>query len=222
MNKEIFIRSLQERILILDGGMGTMIQGFKLNEQDYRGDRFADFPGQLKGNNDLLCITRPDVIKSIHRQYLDAGADIFATNTFNANAISMEDYAMQEFVREINLAAGKLGREVADEFMAEHPDRTIFVAGSIGPTNKTASMSPDVSNPAYRAVTYKDVYKAYKEQVEALVDGGVDIILFETTFDTLNVKAGLEAAETVLKEKGKELPIMLSLTLSAQGFPVRH
>ena len=181
--------------------MGTMIQGFKLNEQDYRGDRFADFPGQLKGNNDLLCITRPDVIKSIHRQYLDAGADIFATNTFNANAISMEDYAMQEYVREINLAAGKLGREVADEFMAEHPDRTVFVAGSIGPTNKTASMSPDVSNPAYRAVTYKDVYKAYKEQVEALIDGGVDLILFETTFDTLNVKAGLEAAETALKEK---------------------
>ncbi len=217
MTKELFIRSLQERILILDGGMGTMIQGFKLNEQDYRGDRFADFPGQLKGNNDLLCITRPDVIKSIHRQYLDAGADIFATNTFNANAISMEDYAMQEYVREINLAAGKLGREVADEFMAEHPDRTIFVAGSIGPTNKTASMSPDVSNPAYRAVTYKDVYKAYKEQVEALIDSGVDLILFETTFDTLNVKAGLEAAETALKEKGKDLPIMLSLTLSAQG-----
>ena len=217
MTKELFIRSLQERILILDGGMGTMIQGFKLNEQDYRGDRFADFPGQLKGNNDLLCITRPDVIKSIHRQYLDAGADIFATNTFNANAISMEDYAMQEYVREINLAAGKLGREVADEFMAEHPDRTVFVAGSIGPTNKTASMSPDVSNPAYRAVTYKDVYKAYKEQVEALIDSGVDLILFETTFDTLNVKAGLEAAETALKEKGKDLPIMLSLTLSAQG-----
>ena len=217
MTKETFIRSLQERILILDGGMGTMIQGFKLNEQDYRGDRFSDFPGQLKGNNDLLCITRPDVIKSIHRQYLDAGADIFATNTFNANAISMEDYAMQEYVREINRTAGKLGREVADTFMAEHPDRTIFVAGSIGPTNKTASMSPDVSNPAYRAVTYKDVYKAYKEQIDALVDGGVDIILFETTFDTLNVKAGLEAAETVLKEKGKDLPIMLSLTLSAQG-----
>lgn len=217
MNKETFIRSLQERILILDGGMGTMIQGFHLTEQDYRGHRFADFPGQLKGNNDLLCITRPDVIKSIHRQYLDAGADIFATNTFNANAISMEDYAMQEYVREINLAAGKLSREVADHFMAQHPGRTVFVAGSVGPTNKTASMSPDVSNPAYRAVTYKDVYKAYKEQVEALVDGGVDIILFETTFDILNVKAGLEAAETVLREKGKDLPIMLSLTLSAQG-----
>lgn len=171
----------------------------------------------MKGNNDLLCITRPDVIQSIHRQYLDAGADIFATNTFNANAISMADYAMEAYVREINLAAGRLSREVADTYMAEHPDRTIFVAGSIGPTNKTASMSPDVSDPAYRAVTYKDLYNAYKEQVEGLVDGGVDIILFETTFDTLNVKAGLEAAEVVLKEKEKDLPIMLSLTLSAQG-----
>lgn len=217
MNKERFLRLLNERILILDGGMGTMIQGFKLNEQDYRGERFADFPGQLKGNNDLLCITRPDVIQSIHRQYLDAGADIFATNTFNANAISMADYAMEAYVREINLAAGRLSREVADTYMMEHPDRTIFVAGSIGPTNKTASMSPDVSDPAYRAVTYKDLYTAYKEQIEGLIDGGVDIILFETTFDTLNVKAGLEAAEVVLREKGKDLPIMLSLTLSAQG-----
>lgn len=217
MNKERFLRLLNERILILDGGMGTMIQGFKLNEQDYRGERFADFSGQLKGNNDLLCITRPDVIQSIHRQYLDAGADIFATNTFNANAISMADYAMETYVREINLAAGRLSREVADTYMMEHPDRTIFVAGSIGPTNKTASMSPDVSDPAYRAVTYKDLYTAYKEQIEGLIDGGVDIILFETTFDTLNVKAGLEAAEVVLREKGKDLPIMLSLTLSAQG-----
>lgn len=217
MNKERFLRLLNERILILDGGMGTMIQSFKLNEQDYRGERFADFPGQLKGNNDLLCITRPDVIQSIHRQYLEAGADIFATNTFNANAISMADYGMADYVREINLAAGKLSREVADSYMVEHPDRTIFVAGSIGPTNKTASMSPNVSDPAYRAVTYKDLYAAYKEQIESLVDSGVDIVLFETAFDTLNVKAGLEAAEVVLKEKGEDLPIMLSLTLSAQG-----
>lgn len=217
MNKERFLRLLGERILILDGGMGTMIQGFKLNEQDYRGERFADFPGQLRGNNDLLCITRPDVIQSIHRQYLDAGADIFATNTFNANVISMADYGMEAYVREMNVAAGRLAREVADTFMVEHPERKVFVAGSVGPTNKTASMSPDVSNPAYRAVTYTDLYNAYKEQVEGLVDGGVDIILFETTFDTLNVKAGLEAAEVVLKEKKKDLPIMLSLTLAAQG-----
>ncbi|MBP3517676.1 MAG: methionine synthase [Parabacteroides sp.] len=217
MDKEIFLNLLKERILILDGGMGTMVQGFKLTEKDYRGEQFAAWTSDLKGNNDLLCITRPDVVKSIHRQYLDAGADIFTTNTFNANAISMEDYGMQGQVRNINLAAGRLAREVADGFMAEHPERTIFVAGSVGPTNKTASMSPDVSDPAYRAVTYLDLYAAYKEQVDALVDGGVDLVLFETTFDTLNVKAGLEAAETVLKEKGKDLPIMLSLTLSAQG-----
>ncbi len=201
----------------MDGGMGTMIQSFKLTEADYRGERFARFPGVLKGNNDILCLTRPDVIASIHRQYLDAGADIFTTNTFNANAVSMEDYGMGEFVREMNLAAARLARGVADEFMEDNPGRKVFVAGSVGPTNKTASMSPDVSNPAYRSVTYKDLYKAYKEQVEALVDGGVDIILFETTFDTLNVKAGLEAATAVLGERGADLPIMLSLTLSAQG-----
>ena len=217
MNKETFLNLLQERILLLDGGMGTMIQGYHLTEADYRGERFASFPGMLKGNNDLLSITRPDVIRDIHRQYLDAGADIFTTNTFNANAISMEDYGMSNCVREMNLASARLGRELADSYMKEYPEKTIFVAGSVGPTNKTASMSPDVSNPAYRAVTYRDLYAAYKEQVEALVDGGVDIILFETTFDTLNAKAGLEAAEVVLKEKGVDLPIMLSLTLAGQG-----
>lgn len=217
MTKNRLTELLKERILILDGGLGTMIQGFKLSEEDYRGARFADYPTSLKGNNDLLCITRPDVIKNIHRQYLDAGADICATNTFNATSISMADYSMQGYVREINLAAAALAREVADAFMAEHPGREVFVAGSIGPTNKTASMSPDVNNPAYRAVTYTDLYESYKEQVEALIDGGVDILLFETTFDTLNVKAGLEAAETALREKGKDLPIMLSLTLAAQG-----
>ncbi|WP_080904822.1 methionine synthase [Parabacteroides sp. Marseille-P3160] len=215
--REAFIKLLQERILILDGGMGTMIQGFKLSEADYRGERFADFPGSLKGNNDLLCITQPEIIASIHRQYLDAGADIFSTNTFNANAISMEDYGMQSYVREMNLAAGKLSRALVDDYTKEHPERTVFIAGSIGPTNKTASMSPDVSDPAYRAVTYMDLYRAYKEQVEGLVDGGVDIILFETTFDTLNVKAGLEAADTVMKEKNLDLPIMLSLTLTGLG-----
>lgn len=217
MHKQLFLDLLKERILILDGGMGTMIQQYKLTEGDYRGERFASLPGQLKGNNDMLCVSRPDIIKTIHRQYLDAGADIFATNTFNANAISMEDYGMGEYVREINLAAGKLGREVADGFMAQYPGKQVFVAGSVGPTNKTASISPDVNDPAYRAVTYDDIYNAYKEQVEALVDGGVDIILFETTFDTLNVKAGLDAAETVLLEKQKDLPVMLSLTLSSQG-----
>ncbi|MDD3256012.1 MAG: methionine synthase [Parabacteroides sp.] len=217
MNKQTFLRLLEERILILDGGMGTMIQGYRLGENDYRGTRFADIPGQVKGNNDMLSVTQPEIIKTIHRQYLEAGADIFSTNTFNANGISMAEYGMQSYVREINLGAAGIAREVADAFMKEHPDKTIFVAGSVGPTNKTASMSPDVSNPAYRAVSYMDLYNVYKEQVEALVDGGVDIILFETTFDTLNVKAGLEAAEVVLKEKGKDLPIMLSLTLAGQG-----
>ena len=153
MNKETFLNLLQERILLLDGGMGTMIQGYHLTEADYRGERFASFPGMLKGNNDLLSITRPDVIRDIHRQYLDAGADIFTTNTFNANAISMEDYGMSDYVREMNLASARLGRELADSYMKEYPEKTIFVAGSVGPTNKTASMSPDVSNPAYRAVT---------------------------------------------------------------------
>ena len=208
---------LAERILILDGGLGTMIQGFRLTEEDYRGERFASFDGQLRGNNDLLNITRPDVISNIHRQYLDAGADIFSTNTFNANAISMEDYGMASLVREINLAAGQLSRKLADDYMQEHPDRTVFVAGSIGPTNKTASMSPDVNDPAFRAVSYADLYDAYHEQVEALIDGGVDILLFETAFDTLNVKAGLDAAIRTMQEKRQEWPIMLSLTLSGKG-----
>ncbi len=217
MAKKTIQQLLEERILILDGGMGTMIQSFKLTEDDYRGERFTAFPGQLKGNNDLLNITRPDVISAIHRQYLDAGADIFTTNTFNANAVSMEDYGMQSLVREMNLAAGKLTRELADEYMAEYPHRTVFVAGSLGPTNKTASMSPDVNDPAFRAISYMDLFDAYHEQVKALVDGGVDLILFETTFDTLNVKAGLEAAVQVMREADRKLPIMLSLTLSGKG-----
>lgn len=217
MSRKIFEQSVKERILILDGGMGTMVQRFNLSEEDYRGERFARFPGQLKGNNDMLCLTRPDVIRSIHREYLDAGADIITTNTFNATAISMEDYGMQEYVAEINRAAGKLARQAADDFMKEHPGKHVFVAGSVGPTNKTASMSPDVNDPAYRAVTYTDLYKAYKEQVENLIEGGVDILLFETVFDTLNVKAGLEAADKAIKKSGKDIPVMLSLTLSGQG-----
>lgn len=216
MTRSAFERLLRERILVLDGGLGTMIQRFKLTEQDYRGERFTDFPGQLKGNNDLLNITRPDVLKEIHTQYMEAGADIVTTNTFNANVISMADYGTQAYVGEINRAGARLVREAANTYTAR-TGRPIWVAGSIGPTNKTASMSPDVSDPAYRAVTYADLYVAYKEQIEALVEGGVDIILFETTFDTLNVKAGLEAAEVVLQERQADLPIMLSLTLSAQG-----
>lgn len=216
MTRSAFERLLRERILVLDGGLGTMIQRFKLTEQDYRGERFADFPGQLKGNNDLLNITRPDVLRDIHTQYMEAGADIVTTNTFNANVISMADYGTQAYVGEINRAGARLVREAANAYTAR-TGRAILVAGSVGPTNKTASMSPDVSDPAYRAVTYTDLYAAYKAQIEALVEGGVDIILFETTFDTLNVKAGLEAAEVVLQERQADLPIMLSLTLSAQG-----
>jgi len=216
-SKEIFLKLLKERILILDGGMGTMIQRFKLTEKDYRGERFADFPVQLKGNNDLLCLTRPDVIRSIHREYLEAGADIITTNTFNANSISMEDYSMPEYVREMNLAAASLASDVTQSFMSENPGRTVFVAGSLGPTNKTASMSADVNDPASRAVTYSGLYASYKEQTEALIDGGADLILFETVFDTLNVKAGLDAAEAAQKERGSDLPVMVSLTLSGQG-----
>ncbi|MDR0748729.1 MAG: methionine synthase [Tannerellaceae bacterium] len=215
--KERFLQLLREKILILDGAMGTMIQACKLSEKDYKGEAFAGFPDGQKGNNDLLNITQPEVIKEIHRQYLEAGADIFATNTFNANAVSMEDYGMQAYVKEMNLAAGRLSREVADAFMAEHPGRTVFVAGSVGPTNKTASMSPDVNDPAFRNITYRDLFLAYREQIEALAEGGVDVILIETVFDTLNAKAALEAAGAALKEKGKDLPVMLSVTLSAQG-----
>lgn len=194
-----------------------MLQTFHLQEQDYRGSRFADHPGQLKGDADLLSFTRPDVIRSIHQQYMEAGADIISTNTFNATSISQTEYGMQALAREMNVAAARLAREAADSFMLEHSDRRVFVAGSIGPTNKTASMSSDVSDPAFRDVSYRDLYACYYEQVEGLLEGGVDLLLFETVFDTLNVKAGLEAADALLKERGLELPIMLSVTLSAQG-----
>ncbi|GHU57172.1 methionine synthase [Bacteroidia bacterium] len=217
MNRETFIQLLNERILVLDGSMGALIQTFKLTEKDFRGERFADFPGQLQGNNDLLSITRPDTIRSIYTDYLNAGVDIFSTNTFNANAISQADYNTQAYTREMNVAAARLGREAAEAYMATHPGRQVFIAGSMGPTNKTASMSPDVNDPAYRSITYQDLYLAYKEQADALIDGGIDIFLLETVFDTLNAKAGLEAIETSLKEKGLDLPIMLSVTLSAQG-----
>ena len=163
---------VRERILILDGAMGTMIQRYNLTEEDFRGKRFADIPGQMKGNNDLLCLTRPDVIQDIHRKYLMAGADIIETNTFSSTSVSMADYHVQEYVREMNLAAVKLAREVADEFST--PDKPRFVAGSIGPTNKTCSMSPDVNNPAMRALTYDELADAYREQMEALLEGGVD------------------------------------------------
>jgi len=208
---------VRERILILDGAMGTMIQQYNLTEEDFRGKRFAQIPGQLKGNNDILCLTRPDVIWDIHRKYLAAGADIIETNTFNSTSVSMADYHVQEYVREINFAAVKLAREVADEFTALTPDKPRFVAGSIGPTNKTCSMSPDVNNPAFRALTYDELAAAYREQMEAMLEAGVDALLIETIFDTLNAKAAIYAAEQAMEAIGVRVPLMLSVTVSDIG-----
>lgn len=212
------IRELvRERILILDGAMGTMIQRYNLTEEDFRGERFAAVNGLLKGNNDLLCITRPDVIREIHTKYLTAGADIIETDTFNATSVSMADYHVQEYIREINLAAARLARNVADEFTAQNPDKPRFVAGSVGPTNKTCSMSPDVNNPAFRALTFDQLAAAYREQMEALLEGGVDVLLIETIFDTLNAKAAVFAAEEAMQATGIRVPIMISVTVSDAG-----
>lgn len=205
---------INERILVLDGAMGTMIQQYNLSEADFRGERFKDLSGLLKGNNDMLCLTRPDVIEEIHRKYLEAGADIIETNTFNATAVSMADYHMQAYCREINLAAARLARKIADEYTARTPEKPRFVAGSVGPTNKTCSMSPDVNNPAFRALTFDELSEAYREQMEALLEGGVDAILIETIFDTLNAKAAVLAAETAMQNLGRKVPLMLSVTVS--------
>ncbi len=205
---------INERILVLDGAIGTLIQQFHLTEADFRGERFANVPGQLKGNNDLLCLTRPDVIEDIHRRYLEAGADIIETNTFNAQRISQADYHTEDACREINLAAARLARRLADEYMAKNPERPRFVAGSVGPTNKTCSMSPDVNNPAFRALTYDELVEAYTEQMEALLEGGVDALLIETIFDTLNAKAAIFAAEEAMQLTNREVPLMLSITVS--------
>lgn len=212
MSVEEFQMLLRERILILDGAMGTMIQRHRLSESDFRGTRFADWHCDLRGNNDLLNITRPDIIRDIASGYAEAGADIISTNTFNANAISLADYGMEDMAAEINLAGATLMREVAD-----NSKRKIWVAGSMGPSNKTASMSPDVSDPGFRAVTYDDLFNAYSTQVKALIEGGVDMLLFETIFDTLNLKAGIDAAVNIMSSMGVTRPIMLSLTLSGQG-----
>lgn len=205
---------IRERILVLDGAMGTMIQQYNLSEADFRGERFKDIPGQLKGNNDLLCLTRPEVIEDIHRKYLVAGADIIETNSFNATSVSMADYHVQAYCREINLAAARLARRMADEFTALTPEKPRFVAGSVGPTNKTCSMSPDVNNPAFRALTFDELQTAYCEQMEALLEGGVDALLIETIFDTLNAKAAIRAAELSMEKTGRKVPLMLSVTVS--------
>ena len=215
------MRTIQElvrqRILILDGALGTMIQKYNLTEEEFRGNRFVEQPGQMKGNNDLLCLTAPDVIRDIHRKYLEAGADIIETNTFNAQRISMADYHVENYCREINLAAAKLARELADEYTAKNPEKPRFVAGSVGPTNKTCSMSPDVNNPAFRAITFDELTDAYQEQMEALLEGGVDAILIETIFDSLNAKAAVYAAMEAMKKVGREVPLMLSITVADTG-----
>ena len=203
---------IKERILILDGAMGTKIQTYGLTEQDFRGDRFIDIPGQLKGNNDVLSLTRPDVIADIHRQYLEAGADIIATNTFSSQRISQADYHLEEVAGEIALAGARLARKAADEYSTAEKPR--FVAGSIGPTNKTCSMSPDVSDPAARDMTYDELLVAYQEQINALIEGGVDALLIETIFDTLNAKVAVDAAMRTMERRGIRLPIMLSVTVS--------
>ena len=205
---------LKSRILVLDGAMGTMIQRYNLTEEHYRGERFESAKKLQKGNNDLLTLSQPEIIEQIHREYLEAGADIIETNTFNATTISMDDYDMQNYVRDMNIEAAQIARKVADEFTNKTPNKPRFVAGSIGPTGKTTSMSPRVEEPMYRNVTFDDLRKSYEEQIEALMDGGVDTLLFETVFDTLNAKAGLFAAQNVFWKKGREIPIMLSVTLS--------
>ena len=220
--KKTISQIVSERILILDGAMGTMIQQYNLKEEDFRGERFAHIPGQLKGNNDLLCLTRPDVIKDIHRKYLEAGADIIETNTFSSTTVSMADYHVEEYVREMNLAAVKLARELADEYTAKNPEKPRFVAGSVGPTNKTCSMSPDVNNPAYRALSYDELAASYQQQMEAMLEGGVDAILIETIFDTLNAKAAIFAAGQAMKTtlSGQTLDAFLASVQHADIFSV--
>mgnify|MGYP003423116768 FL=1 len=202
----------KKKILILDGALGTMVQSYNLSEDDFRGNMFADFKGQLKGNNDVLCLTKPGIIMDIHRRYLAAGADIIETNTFSSQRVSQADYGLEDYSYDISLAGAKLARKAADEFTSDEKPR--FVAGSVGPTNKTCSMSPDVSNPAARDMTYDNLFDAYKEQISGLLDGGVDALLIETIFDTLNAKVAIDVAQTVMQEREIDLPIMLSVTVS--------
>ena len=205
---------LKDRILVLDGAMGTMIQRHILEEEDFRGERFKDHTHPLKGNNDLLSLTRPDIIKEIHSLYYEAGADIAETNTFSSTTIAQADYALEDAVYDLNYQSAKIARELADEFTAREPHKPRFVAGSMGPTNRTASLSPDVNDPGYRAVTFDDLVKAYKQQAEALLDGGADLLLVETVFDTLNAKAAVFAIAEVFEERGKEWPVMVSGTIT--------
>ncbi|MDE5839314.1 MAG: homocysteine S-methyltransferase family protein, partial [Muribaculaceae bacterium] len=217
MDVKDFTSLLDKKVLVLDGAMGTMIQRFPLSEEDFRGIHFKNHPIRLSGCNDILCLTRPDVIKDIHKAYLDAGADIISTDTFNANAISMADYGLHDrgdLIREINRRGATIAREAVKDHIATHPGNQAFVAGSIGPTNKSATMSPDVADPGARNVTYDELFEAYLLQASGLIEGGADILLFETVFDTLNLKAGLDAAHKAMEVCGTELPVMISATVS--------
>lgn len=215
MTKKKDIRELvKERILVLDGAMGTMIQRYKLEEEDFRKGWFENHKHPLKGNNDLLSLTRPEIIKEIHAAYFEAGADIAETNTFSGTTIAQADYGLENAVYDINFHSAKIAKEVADEFTAKEPHKPRYVAGSIGPTNRTASISPDVNDPAYRAITFDQLVEAYSQQVKALIDGGVDLLLVETVFDTLNAKAALYAIDVVQEELGTNLPIMVSGTIT--------
>ncbi len=205
---------LKTRILVLDGAMGTMLQRYKFTEDDFRGERFKEWEHPLQGNNDLLSLTQPEAIAEVHRKYFAAGADIVETNTFSGTTIAMADYYMEDLVYELNYESARIAKEVADEFTLKEPHKPRFVAGSIGPTNKTASMSPDVNDPGFRAVSFNDLRIAYKQQVEALLDGGSDILLVETIFDTLNAKAALFAIEEVKEERNIDVPIMVSGTIT--------
>ena len=208
------VKELEQRILVLDGAMGTMIQNHSLDEEDFRGERFVDHPAILKGNNDLLSITQPEIIKEIHRNYFDAGADIVETNTFSSTSIGMADYQMESLAYELNYESAKIAKEVSEEYLEKTPDQPRYVAGSIGPTNKTLSMSPDVNDPGYRAITFDELVIAYKEQVNGLVDGGSDLLLVETIFDTLNAKAALYAINEIKEERRIDIPIMVSGTVT--------
>lgn len=214
MEDNLLVQEAKKRILVLDGAMGTMIQAYKLTEQDYRSQRFKNYPSDLKGNNDLLSLTQPDIIKEIHGKYFAAGADLIETNTFNSNKISMSDYGMEEYVYEINLESARIAKEVARKFTEMEPHKPRFVLGSIGPTTKTASLSPDVNNPGYRAVSFDQLSESYYEQAKALFEGGVDAFLVETIFDTLNAKAALFAISGLFEEIGREIPIMVSGTIT--------
>lgn len=215
MSKKTIQECLKDRILVIDGAMGTMIQRYKLQEADYRGERFVNWHLDVKGNNDLLNITRPDIIGAIHREYLEAGADIIETNTFSSTSIAMADYDMQSLAYEMNFAGAQVARKVADEYTAANPNKPRFVAGAIGPLNKTLSLSPDVNNPGYRAITFDEVVTAYTEQIRGLHEGGVDVLLIETIFDTLNAKAAIFSIKEYFRKNGQpELPIMISGTIT--------